>query len=72
MTLRRARTKAFEADPQFEFEFYLTEKLGGMTVAELRERMSADEFLYWEVYFGRKAQRIELERLKAKGGETSG
>lgn len=31
-----------------------------MTVAEVRERVSAGEFLEWQVYFGRKAQRQEL------------
>lgn len=39
-----------------------------MTVAELRERMSAQEWVGWHVYFGRKAQREELEMAKAKGG----
>jgi|GEM_PF-3152263 len=38
-----------------------------MTVAELRQRMSADEFLRWGIYYARKAQREELERLKAGG-----
>lgn len=37
-----------------------------MTVADLRARMSADEFVYWQVYYARKAQREELEMLKAK------
>jgi hypothetical protein len=36
-----------------------------MLVADLRERMSADEFLRWSMYYARKAQREELERLKA-------
>lgn len=40
-------------------EFFVAEQLG-MTVGELRSRMSADEFLRWAVYFGRKAQRREL------------
>lgn len=39
-----------------------------MLVAELRERISSDEWLRWQIYFARKAQRLELERLKAKGG----
>lgn len=38
-----------------------------MTVAEMRERMGQAEFLAWEVYYARKAQREELERLKAGG-----
>lgn len=39
-----------------------------MTVGELRERMPNDEFVTWYAYFGRKAQREELQLLKAKGG----
>lgn len=40
---------------------YLATKLS-MTVAELRERMSNEEFQRWGVYYGRLAQRQELER----------
>jgi len=36
-------------------------------VAELREKLSQDEFTGWSVYHARKAQRMELETLKAKG-----
>lgn len=36
-----------------------------MTVAALRQEMSAAEFLGWQVYYGRKAQRQELEMAKA-------
>lgn len=36
-----------------------------MTVAHLREQMTADEFMRWSVYYARKTQREELERLKA-------
>lgn len=39
-----------------------------MTVADLRERMSADEYLRWGVFYARKAQREELEMAKAKKG----
>jgi hypothetical protein len=38
-----------------------------MTVAELRERLSMQEYVYWGVYYSRKAQRQELERLRAGG-----
>ena len=62
----RRRTKAFEANPTSEFEFFLAQKLG-MTVGRLRSEMSADEFLRWGVYYARLAQREELERLKAGG-----
>lgn len=48
-----------------EFEFFLAEKLG-MTVADLRRRMTQHEFVQWGVYFGRKAQRQELEAKRAR------
>lgn len=38
-----------------------------MTVGRLRAEMSGDEFTRWTVYYARKAQREELETLKAKG-----
>lgn len=31
-----------------------------MTVARLRAEMSADEFLHWGIYYGRKAQREQM------------
>lgn len=37
-----------------------------MTVAELENTMSNDEFVRWAVYHGRRAQRDELNALKAK------
>lgn len=40
-----------------------------MTVARLRAEMSNDEFVRWEVYYARIAQRAELERLKQGGGQ---
>lgn len=33
-----------------------------MTVAEMRERVSADEYLRWGIWYARKAQRMELAR----------
>lgn len=48
------------------FEFILAQKLG-RTVAELRATMSAEEFMRWTVFYDRKAQIEELERLKAGG-----
>jgi hypothetical protein len=47
-----------------EFEHYLTEKLGLGTVANMRRRMSNAEFIDWAMYYQRKGQRMELERLK--------
>ena len=57
-----------EADPSLEFDHFLAAKLS-MTVAELRERLSNDEYMRWEVYYAREAQRIELARLSAGGGK---
>lgn len=48
-----------------EFEFFLAQKLA-MTVDELRDRMSNQEFTHWHIYYGRKAQRDELELAKAR------
>lgn len=39
-----------------------------MTVAEMRERMSNDEFLHWAQYYALQAQQMELEQKRAKGG----
>lgn len=41
-----------------------------MTVGQLREQMSNDEFVQWGIYYARKAQQEELERLKAGGSPT--
>lgn len=57
------RTKAFEADPELEDEFFIAEKLG-MTVARMRSEMTHYEFVQWCVYFGRKNQRRELAQWK--------
>ena len=54
-----------ENDPSLEFEFFLAEKLR-MTVAELRQRMSNEEFMQWSVFLGRRAQREQIERAKAR------
>lgn len=40
-----------------------------MTVSRLRHEMSNDEFVAWQMYYARLAQREELERLKAGGGK---
>jgi hypothetical protein len=40
-----------------------------MTVARLRDEMSNEEFVRWEVYYARIAQRQELERLKQGSGQ---
>jgi hypothetical protein len=55
-----------ETNPDVEFDHYLAEKLG-MPVAEMRRRVSNAEWLSWNVFYNRKAQRRELENLKAGG-----
>lgn len=35
-----------------------------MTVAELRERMSNEEFPYWRIYYLRIAQQRELQAMR--------
>lgn len=53
-----------DSRPDLEFDYVLAEKLG-MTVGELRRRMSQAEWLGWYVYLGRKAQRREMAQLMA-------
>ena len=48
------------------FEYYLATQLGGMTVAEMRARMSNLEFIDWQIYYARIAQQQELESAKLK------
>lgn len=55
-----------ETDPGLEFEHFLAQKLG-MTVDRMRVEMSNDEFVRWEIYYAREAQRIELARMKGGG-----
>lgn len=59
------RTPPFEKSQELEFEYVLAEKLR-MTVGEMRERMSGEEFAHWAVFHGRRAQREEMARLRAK------
>jgi hypothetical protein len=41
-------------------------------VADLRERMTNQEFVQWKTYFGRRAQREELEMKRAKANKGRG
>jgi len=54
----------FETDAAFHFDFFLAEKMG-CTVGELQRRISADEWLAWSIYYGRRAQQRELARMRA-------
>jgi len=56
----------FEANPATEFEHFLAAKLS-RTVDQLRQEMSSAEFVNWCVYYDRRAQSLELERLRAAG-----
>jgi len=49
---------------ELRFEFYLADRLR-MTVAELRERMSAHEFLQWSRYHTVLRQEQELAESRA-------
>lgn len=61
-------TKAMDAKPELEFEFFLAQKLS-MTVDEMRARMSASEFVGWGIYYARIAQNAELARLTGGGAK---
>ena len=64
---RKAAYLALENDPEFEFEFFLAEKLH-MTVGRLRREMANDELLHWSIYYGRKAQDAELAAKRSEQG----
>lgn len=64
MPATRSRTKAFEENGALDFEFYLADRLKIGTVYELRQRMSSLEFRQWYIWHARRAQKMELERLK--------
>jgi hypothetical protein len=37
-----------------------------MTVGRMRSEMSNSEFIYWQAYYARKAQRQQLAELSAR------
>jgi hypothetical protein len=53
-----------ETDPATEFDHYLATKLGKF-VSEIHT-MPGPEYAAWVVYYGRKAQRQELEAAKTR------
>lgn len=55
------RTKALADDSELEFEFFLAAELG-TTVQRLRGELGQDEFIYWAMYYARKAQQQELRQ----------
>jgi hypothetical protein len=54
-----------ESRPDIEFDYFLAAKLG-RTVAEMRATVSNAEYVGWQVYFGRKAQRQEMAAKDAR------
>lgn len=46
---------------------FLAQKLG-MTLTQLRAEMPAAEFVRWGVYYGRQAQRAQLDGARSGGG----
>lgn len=55
------------ADPGKHLEFHLARELG-MTVAELRERMSHRELVEWSAFLGLEDQHRELAEKQARHG----
>lgn len=58
------RSKAFEENPELEFEHFLVRELGFGTVRRMRHEMTQAEFIGWTVYYGRKRQREQLARRR--------
>lgn len=62
----RRRPSGFLNDPDYHFEFFLTEQIGGgNTRAQFMGRMSNREFVAWSRYYALKAQQEDLEAKKA-------
>lgn len=63
----KATYERFEDDKSEEFDHFLCLELGWRSVDEMRARMSANEWNRWRVFFGRRQQERELQRLRAGG-----
>lgn len=59
--------RAFMEGSLDAFDFLLAERLG-MTVGELRDRMSNDEYLQWRAYIKWRNAMQELELKSAQAG----
>lgn len=57
---QRSSTKAFLSNPDLEWDFFLAQELGWGSVAAMRAGMSNDEWVAWTVFYGIKAQRIQM------------
>jgi hypothetical protein len=51
------------------FDFVLAEGLS-MTIGELRERMSNEEYHQWRAFYIYRYEMAQLEAKKRKGGKT--
>lgn len=58
---RKATWLRFETEPDFFFDYFLAERLR-MPVAEMRRRLSAEEWMSWGVYYAREVQKKQLAR----------
>jgi hypothetical protein len=61
----RLTTTFADQENGLEFEFFLATKLK-KTVSEMRNQMTNKEFMYWGIYWGRRAQERELEEAKMR------
>jgi hypothetical protein len=59
----KATYERFETSPDLEFDHFLTEKLGWGSVERMRRSMPAVEWQAWWVYYGRKAQKQQLQAM---------
>jgi hypothetical protein len=53
-----------DQEPDLEFDMRLCRELGWRSVERMRRRMSAAEWVAWATFYGRAAQREELQRLR--------
>ncbi len=71
MIRRRPTPTAFEAalkkDTYLQTQFYVAEKLG-LTLAELRSRMTEDELLGWSLYYKIRhdAEQAAIDKAKRR------
>jgi hypothetical protein len=59
----KAAYLALENDSELEAEFVVAHELH-MTVQQLREDMTHNEFVHWVMYFNRKVQKEELVSMR--------
>lgn len=62
---RRPSKAQIDKDPQLYLQFFIAETLG-MTLAELRQRMSTEELYAWSAYLNLKSEREEKAYERAR------